>query len=72
MYKRMNTEMIVDPGAWRVHLSSELRCDAVRVCVCECLLTTSPVSVGPLQRLASATVTDAPICQLIYSVKTTS
>lgn len=37
--------------------------------MCECLLTTSPVSVGPLQRLGSGTITDAPVCQLISSVK---
>lgn len=48
VYKRLNTEMIVDPGAWHVHLSSELRCDCVCVSVCDCLLTTSPVSVGAI------------------------
>ena len=74
VYKRLNTELIVDPGALHVHLSSKLRCVCVHACagLCECLLTTSPVSVGPLQRLGRATVTDAPDCQLVSFVKTTS
>ena len=47
---------------------SESECVWVCVCVCvpmcECLLTTSPISVGPLQRLGSSTVTDAPVVSL--------
>lgn len=62
-----STEMIVDPRAWHGRLFSHLRC--VCVCVFQCLLTTSPISMGPLQRLGSATITAAPICQLISSVK---
>lgn len=34
MYKRMNTEMIVDPRALHVHLSCELRCVCVYVSLC--------------------------------------
>lgn len=46
-------------------------CLPLHLCV-SCLLTTSSVSVGPLQRLGRATVTDAPDCQLVSIVKTTS
>lgn len=65
--RRLHIKMTVDPRAWHVRLSSYLRC--VWVCVFQCLLTTSPISVRPLQRLGSGTVTAAPVCQLISSVK---
>lgn len=72
VYKSSNTRVMVDPGALHVQLFSELRCVCVRVCVRVRvhLLTTSSVSVGPLQRLGCRTVTDAPECQLASSVKT--
>lgn len=80
--KGCSTEMICRPPPTHPTPRGPSACTVVRpvevrlcLSLCMCAIVCPPPALdpwGPLQRLGTATVTDAPDCQLASSVKTTS